>query len=186
MSVGLIFDIAVAVVLAFFAVRGLIRGFSGEILGLIGFCASLFCAWSFARPAADFILGYFPKLDATLAALACAVAIFIAVSLVFALLDGLLSLIVQAANLSMLDHLLGAVVGVAKTCCLLLFIYGLLNAFPALLPTGWMGESYAMRGAAEVWPPVMDFLEGHGIINLRALGGSGGSLPPSQIQSGAR
>ena len=106
MNAGLIFDIAAALVLAFFLVRGLIRGFSGEILGFIGFFASLFCAWHFARPAADIVLKYFPNLDATLTALACAVVIFIIVSLLFALLDGLLSLVVKAANLSMLDHLL--------------------------------------------------------------------------------
>ena len=169
MNAGLIFDIAAALVLAFFLVRGLIRGFSGEILGLIGFFVSMFCAWRFARPAADLVLKYFPNLDVTLTSLACAVVIFILVSLAFALLDGLLSLVIQAANLSMLDHLLGVVVGGIKTFFLLLVIYGVLKTFPGILPTDWMAQSYAMRGAAAAWQPVIGFLEGHGIINLTSL-----------------
>ncbi len=169
MSAGLIFDIGAAVVLAFFMVRGLIRGFSGEILGLIGFFASLFCAWHFARPAAGLVLNYFPRLDATLTGLACAVIIFILVSLAFALLDGILSLIIKAAKLSMLDHTLGIVVGAFKTLCIVLLIYGVLKTFPTFLPTEWMAESYTMRGAASAWPPVIGFLEEHGIIDLKSL-----------------
>ncbi|MCR4817604.1 MAG: CvpA family protein [Fretibacterium sp.] len=172
MSAGLIFDIASALVLAFLLVRGLIRGFSGEILGLIGFFVSLFCAWNFARPAADLVLKYFPNMDVTITALACAVVIFILVSLAFALFDKLLSIIIQAANLSMLDHLLGLVVGAVKTFCLILLIYGVLKTFPGILPTDWMDESYAMRGAAAAWQPVMGFLEGHGIIDLKSLPGT--------------
>jgi membrane protein required for colicin V production len=175
MNAGLIFDIAAALVLAFFLVRGLIRGFSGEILGFIGFFASLFCAWHFARPAADIVLKYFPNLDTTLTALACAVVIFIIVSLLFALLDGLLSLVVKAANLSMLDHLLGVVVGAVKTFCLLLIIYGVLKTFPGILPTDWMEGSYAMRGAAAAWQPTMGFLEKHNIIDLKTLNPSTGT-----------
>ena len=172
MSVGLIFDIAAAIVLAVLAVRGLLRGFSGEILGLIGFFASIFCAWTFAKPAAAFLLGYFPSLDATVAALACGILIFIGVSLIFALLDGLLSAIVKAARLSVIDHVLGAAMGVVKALCLVLVIYGLLVTIH-MFPTDWMSGSYVMKGASTVWPYVASFLEEHGLLNLNALAASG-------------
>ena len=168
MSVGLIFDIAAAVVLAFFAVRGLLRGFSGEVLGLVGFLASVFCAWTFARPAAGFLLKYFPSLDPTLAALACGVLIFIAVSLIFAFLDEMLSLLVKAANLSVFDHVLGIVIGALKALCVFLLIYAVMTTLSGL-PTAWMEDSYVMKGAAMVWPHVRAFLEAHGLLDLSAL-----------------
>lgn len=168
----MIIDIAVAVLLAFLAVRGLIRGFSGEVVGFIGFFVSLFCAWNFAPEGAGFLRGFFPALEPTLAALACGILIFIVVSLAFVLLDKLLSTVVKAARLSLLDHVLGAAVGAAKTACLILVVYGLLTAFSPLLPAGWRDGSYAMRGAAEVWPFVSRFLQEHRLLDLDALTGA--------------
>ena len=181
MSVGLIFDIAAALVVAFFAVRGLLRGFSGEVLGLVGFFASVFCAWTFARPAADLLLKYFSSVkDPSLVALGCGVLIFIAVSLLFALLDGMLSLIVKAANLSALDHLLGVVMGSVKALCFVLVIYAVFVTLP-VLPKDWMAGSYAMKGASAVWPPVQSFLESHGLLDLKALSGLHSGLPTGGI-----
>ena len=51
------FDIAAGCLLAFFAVRGAFRGFSGEIIALIGLAASVFCGWTFAQPADRRLLG---------------------------------------------------------------------------------------------------------------------------------
>ena len=172
MSVGLIFDIAAAVVLAVLAVRGLLRGFSGEILGLIGFFASVFCGWTFAKPAAAFLLGYLPSMDPTVAALVCGVLIFIAVSLIFAMLDGLLSAIIKAARLSLIDHVLGIFMGAVKALCLVLVIYGVLTTV-RVFPTDWMNDSYVMKGAAAVWPYVRSFLEEHGILDFNSLAAAG-------------
>lgn len=167
MSIGLIFDIAAAIVLAVCLFRGLIRGFFGELLGLIGFCASLFCGWTFAQPGAELILKYFPALDRTFVALACGVILFLAVSVAFALAGGLLSSIVRAANLSALDHLCGAALGAVKTAGIVVIIYGVLTVFSPSLPSGWMEESYALRGAAVVWPSVARFLQEHEMLNLK-------------------
>ena len=174
-NAALIVDVVSAIILSFFLVRGLFRGFSGEIVGLVGFFASLFCGWRFAQPFANNITKYITSLssvDPTILALICGVALFIAVSLVFAMLNSLLSMVVQAANLSFVDHVFGVVIGVFKGAALILIAYVLLITFNNLIPTDWMDQSYAMKIAGQVWPPVRDLLQEFNIIDFSALTGA--------------
>ena len=178
MSFALIFDVAMACVLAFFAVRGLIRGFSGEVVELAGLFVALSCSWPLAQPAAACILEYFPDWSPRLVSLGCTVAIFFGVMLVFALINKLVYLIVRAADLSLIDHSMGVLIGALKTACLVLFLYGALTSFP-ILPLGWMGESYTMRGAAAVWPPVQKLLERYGLLHTEGLSNASETGSPS-------
>ena len=169
MNIALMFDIAAGCLLAFFVVRGALRGLSGELIALIGLIASVFCGWTCARPAAEFLLGYFPSWDPTLVALICAVVIFVGVSLLFTFLGHLLRLLIQAANLSMADHFFGTFAGALRTFFVILFIYGVVSIFSPILPSDWLRESYAMRGAAVVWPPVITFLSDRGWVDMNRL-----------------
>ncbi len=169
MNFAFVFDVAAGCLLAFFAVRGALRGLSGEIVALIGLVVSVFCGWTFARPLADVVLEHFPSWDATIVSLVCSVALFIGVSLLFAFAGRLLRLLIQAANLSMADHFLGIFAGGLRAFFIVLFIYGAVSIFSPVLPSAWMKESYAMRGAAVVWPPVIAFLSERGWIDLNRL-----------------
>ena len=169
MNFAFMFDIAAGCLLAFFAVRGAIRGLSGEVVALVGLVASVFCGWTCARPAAGIVLEYFPSWDATVVALICSVVIFMGVSLLFAFAGRLLHLLIRAANLSMADHLFGTFAGALRTFFVVLFIYGAVSIFSPILPSDWMKESYAMRGASVVWPPVIAFLSDCGWVDLDRL-----------------
>ena len=169
MNFAFMFDIAAGCLLAFFAIRGALRGLSGEVVALVGLVASVFCGWTCARPAAGIVLEYFPSWDATVVALICSVAIFMAVSLLFTFVGRLLRLLIRAANLSMADHLLGTFAGALRAFFVVLYIYGAVSIFSLILPSDWMRESYAMRGAAVVWPPVIAFLSDRGWVDLERL-----------------
>ncbi len=175
-AASLIVDIMVAAVFAFFMFRGLFRGFSGEIVGFVGFFASLFCGWKFAQPAAEFILQYFPNFDKTIVAIVCGVIIFIIVSLVFAMINGLLSQIVRAANLSFIDHTFGVLIGFIKAGFIIVIFYGALVTFSPLIPTSWMSRSYTMTTTAKVWPYVRNFLQDHKILDFEALNEAGANM----------
>ena len=186
MSLALIVDVLAACLLAFFLVRGALRGFLGEVLSLVGSVVSAVAAWTLSGPAAEFVLRHFPSWDLRLTGLGCAVAIFFAISILFAALAELFSMLIAAANLSLPDHVLGLAMGAVKTFCVLLFVYGLLTMFSAVVPTGWMAESRAMRIAAAAWPPAVRFLEGQGLLDLENLrsgalsaGVSALALPPA-------
>ncbi|GHS97729.1 hypothetical protein AGMMS50276_18270 [Synergistales bacterium] len=163
-----IFDIAFACVAAFFMFRGIMRGLTGEIMSLVGLVVSAFCGWRYARDLADFCMKYYDIMDRTVYELTCAAVIFIVVSIVFALITKILHSVVRVANLSFLDHALGAVSGAARAFALLVVIYGVSSIFP-VIPSDWMKDSIAMKGAAVAWPPVLRVLSEKGWVDLEQL-----------------
>jgi uncharacterized membrane protein required for colicin V production len=169
MTFAQIFDIGAACVLAFFVVRGLLRGLTGEIVSLLGLVASVACGWMFAQPAAGIVLRYFPNWDRTPLELACSVVIFMAVSLAFAVVSKILRTLVRAAGLTLLDHFLGAFSGCARAFIAALFIYGAVTLFSPVVPSQWMKESVAMRTVSFVWPPVFEILTEKGWLRLDGL-----------------
>ncbi len=171
MNIGFIFDIFAGCLLAFFLARGLMKGFSGEIIGLVGLIASSFAALSFMDTAADLIIQYLPQFSEhkSVISVVCAAIIFLGVSIGFSLLNALLSYIVKAAKLSFLDHVLGIFMGFLKTVCIILFIYGLLKIFASSMLTDFLEDSYVFRAADFVFPYVRDFLQDNGIIDFNVL-----------------
>ena len=179
MKVGLIIDGIMGIVLIFFLYRGLVKGFSGEIIGLVGLFVASFCAWNFLEPAIEVFYRYVPnpeKFDRTIAAIICAVVIFFAVEIIFAIIGFILSYLVSVTQLSFMDHFLGLIVGLVKTCCIALFVYGVLISFSPVLKFDWQTDSYSMKGASYVWPYVRDFMEAHGILDFSQLTGNNGAV----------
>ncbi|MBQ7067904.1 MAG: CvpA family protein [Synergistaceae bacterium] len=172
-SIGLIFDGVMAVVLIFFMYRGIKRGFSGEIIGLVGLTVGIFCALNFLEPAVNLFYKYVdaPSLDKNIVSLICAVAIFFAVEIVFALIGAVLSYLVKVTKLSLMDHFFGMLIGIIKTAFIVIFIYAVMSMFSNVLPSDWVNDSYCMKGAKIVWPYCRDVLQSHGILDFSTLTG---------------
>ncbi len=172
-NAALIVDCVLGIILIFFLYRGLVNGFSGEVIGLVGFFVSTFCAWKFCDPAVEIALRYIddPSFDRNILSLACSLGIFFAVQIIFAVIGFILSWMVKVTQLSVTDHVFGMIVGFIKAAFITLIVYALLSSFPKLIPTEWMSESWFMKGASYVWPPIRDLLQEHGIIDFTALTG---------------
>lgn len=172
-NAALIVDCILGIILIFFLYRGLVNGFSGEVIGLVGFFVSTFCAWKFCDPAVEIALRYIddPSFDRNILSLACSLGIFFAVQIIFAVIGFILSWMVKVTQLSVTDHVFGMIVGFIKAAFITLIVYALLSSFPKLIPTEWMSESWFMKGASYVWPPIRDLLQEHGIIDFTALTG---------------
>ncbi len=173
MNTAFIVDAILGIVLIFFLYRGLVNGFSGEIIGLVGFFVSTFCAWKFLDPAVELASRYIndPAFDRTILSLACGLAIFFTVQIIFAVIGFILSWMVKVTQLSLTDHICGMIIGFLKTCFITLLVYALLVSFPRMIPSEWMEESWFMKGASYVWPYIRDMLQEHGIIDFKALTG---------------
>ena len=174
MQAGLIIDGVIGFLFIIFLYRGLIRGFSGEIIGMVGFIVGIFCAWKFTDAAVVLTQRYAGNLglDGNILSLLCAMAIFFFVEIIFAIIGWFLSYVVKVTKLSFTDHFMGMVLSVIKTAFLILVVYGVLATFSNVLPTEeWTEQSYTMKGASYVWPSVRDFLESRGIIDFSELTG---------------
>lgn len=172
MTAALIVDIVLGVIMVFFLYRGLVNGFSGEVIGLVGFFVSTFCAWKFSDPAVELAMRYLdPSFDRTVLAIVCSVGIFFTVQIIFAVISLILSFLVKVTKLSVTDHVCGMIVGFLKACFITLLIYAFLITFPKMLPTKWMSDSWFMKAAGYIWPPIRNLLQEHGIIDFTALTG---------------
>jgi len=168
MTFAHVFDVGTAFVLAFFVVRGGMRGLTGEIISLLGVVVSAFMGWTFYQPMSTVVLHYFPEWNPTITELVCAVVIFIVISLSFATLSKMIRFVVRMANLTFLDYVMGAVCGALRTFVLVLFIYGVVAMFP-VIPGDWMEDSMVMQGASAVWPSVLEVLINSGLIDPSRL-----------------
>ena len=161
------------IVLVFFIWRGFIRGFSGEIISFVGFFVAIFCAWNFLTPAVDLFRRFLPSmtLDDTVVSIICGVVIFFGVEIIFAIIGAVLSYVVKVAQLTITDHFLGVVIGCVKTFCIIVFIYAVASSFPGVIPEETLEQSYCMKGASFVWPPIRDVLTQMGVLDFSALTG---------------
>ena len=171
MNAALIVDAVLGIIMIFFLYRGLVNGFSGEVIGLVGFFVSTFCAWKFNEPAVELASRYIsdPAFDRNILSLACALAIFFIVQIIFAVVGFILSWMVKVTQLSVTDHVFGMLVGFLKACFITVVVYALLSSFPKMIPQEWMNDSWFMKGASYVWPLIRDFLQEHGLVDFRVL-----------------
>ena len=173
MNVGALIDGVAGIVLIFFLYRGLVKGFSGEVIGLVGFFVASYCSWRFTEPAVELVSRYLGQnsLDPSVVAIICGVSIFFIVEIIFTVIGYILSLLVKVTQLSFTDHFFGMVIGLLKTCFIVLIVYAVIVSLPGIVPENWIKDSYAMKGASYVWPYVRDFLEAHGLLDFTALTG---------------
>ena len=164
MSFPLAFDLAVLLLTVTLAVRGVFRGFSGEVFSLAGTIGGVVLAWKYASLLSDWIRNMWDGVNGAFASVCAMVAIYIAVVLLSALLCRAVKAILRFAYLTFLDRALGFLAGLLKSAALVLFLYVGIATYSPFLPTAWMSGSLVMRGADTAWPPIRNFLEGQGLL----------------------
>jgi membrane protein required for colicin V production len=135
------FDWVVLGVVGASVVLGLWRGVVSEILALAAWVAAFFAARHFGGEAGGLLARWIA--DPAAAAMAGFVGVFIAVLVVFAVIRQLLSFLLRAVGLGVLDRLLGSVFGVARG--LVLVLAGVLLAGMTAMPkeSWWRGAVLA-------------------------------------------
>lgn len=119
------FDIAVLAAVGASVLLGLWRGVVGELLALAAWVAAFVAARQFGQDAGSLFATWVA--DGALRTLAGMVAVFVGVLLAFALVRFVISLLLRAVGLGLLDRFLGGVFGIAR---------GVLFAFAAVLMGG--------------------------------------------------
>ncbi len=107
-----VFDLALAVILGVFTIRGFIYGFFAELSGLVGLIGGVILAKQYYRDLASVITDYLSA--GSWAHILAYVVILCGTMAVAALLASLLSKLFSAVQLGWLDHLAGGLAGFLK------------------------------------------------------------------------
>lgn len=138
-------DIALLAVAGIFSLRGLLRGFVGEVAGLVGLLVGLVLARMFAPQCAEFLD---PMLGRG-APVAAWVGLLLGGMLIIGLLARLVQKIIHIACAGWLDHILGLGVGALK---------GAVIAAALAYVILWLAPEYAIVKTSQVIPPLFDFV----------------------------
>lgn len=106
------FDVAVLAIIALSVVLGLWRGVAGELLALAAWVAAFLAARQFGQAAGGLFATWFA--DGAVRTAAGMAAVFAGVLVVFALGRFIVSLLLRAVGLGLLDRLLGGVFGIVR------------------------------------------------------------------------
>ncbi|MDR1965097.1 MAG: CvpA family protein [Synergistaceae bacterium] len=156
-------DIALIVVGAFFVVRGVMRGISGEIISLLSTAGGFYCAMRFYGPAAGILVERL-GLSQLVATILTMLAIFFAIFFGCFLLEWSVKKVIEKTKLTSTDKMLGAVVGFAKLyiIAIMLLIAGIILA--PMASDGWVRGSRILTLTAKTWPFVQPVLDKAGLI----------------------
>lgn len=106
-------DFVIIGIVAFFAVKGLLKGFVHEVLGLFGLLIAFVVATKFMSESAE-VLGEYLRIPSTLASILGFLAIYLAVVLVVHVLTLIIQKVLEVAALGWIDKVIGALGGLAK------------------------------------------------------------------------
>ena len=131
-------DWLIAGIVIISALISLKRGFFKEVLSLCTWVAAVFVAWSFGGALAAQLTDYFDT-PSVQVMVACGL-LFIATLLVGALVNRIISELVQATGLSGTDRLLGMVFGGLRGCVLVVLLVGLMGFAPIQQDSAWVNS----------------------------------------------
>lgn len=132
------FDFAVLAVIGCSVLLGLWRGVASELLALAAWVAAFFAARQFGRDVGGLFASWLD--DAALSVPAGFAAVFLAVLVIFALGRYVVSLLLRAVGLGLLDRLLGGVFGVARGLVIVLAAV-LVGGMTSLPKASWWREA---------------------------------------------
>ena len=113
-------------------IRGLSKGFMVQACTLVGFVASVWCAWKFASLLGTYLAPHLSLSPALINTIAFTI-ILIIISILFTLLGKLLRKLMKVIMLGWLDKLLGAVLALLVTLAILGVVILIFNS----LDTQW-------------------------------------------------
>ncbi|MCX7174272.1 MAG: CvpA family protein [Proteobacteria bacterium] len=133
------FDWIVLAVIVFSSLLGMWRGLVSEVLALLAWIAGFFAARAWGGMVADVLSGWLH--DPAMRQMAGFVAVFVATLLLFAVARFVLSRLLRAVGLGLVDRFLGTLFGIVRS--LLIVLTGVLLCGMTELPRqAWWREAY--------------------------------------------
>lgn len=156
MNVASVFDIVILLVIITLVLRGIFRGFSGELFSLLGTVGGIILAWKYSDPLATTLAGIWPQGGSALLSVSAMALIYIAAVVGAALMCKMVRAFLKFTSLAFIDRILGAGAGALKGVALILFLYVGITTYSPIIPSEWMAESVVMRSAHAAWPVIQE------------------------------
>jgi membrane protein required for colicin V production len=135
------FDYAVLAVIAASLLLGLWRGVVSEVLALAAWVLAFFVAREFALPVSEFFAGMLN--DKSMQYLAGFAAVFVGVLVVVGIARLVVSFLLRAVGLGLIDRMLGAIFGIARGLLLVLVAVMLGGLTPLPKEPWWKNAMFA-------------------------------------------
>lgn len=151
-------DYIIVVVVAFFTVKGLLKGFVNQVLGFFGLLMALVLATKYMSDVAETV-DNFLNIPPALATLLAYLLIFVATILAFQVLNHVLQKAVKVSFLHWVDKTLGLLVGALKGGVIMSLIFLLISIIPLsgnLIPG--LNDSKLFRPTKTFAPKVFNFI----------------------------
>lgn len=156
-----IFSAIIVILFVFFTLRGVFRGFSGELAPLVGLIACIGILWYGYRPVQQALTDSFPQWEATACSFYAAIATAICGGIVFLFVSFLIRKLVSCILPQPFNAILGALTGAVKVFFFISIIGGLFtmgknqvqafreaserNPFLAVVSQFWMDQLSAFN-----------------------------------------
>ena len=156
-------DVFILLLGSYFIIRGIFRGFSGEVFSLISIFGGFYCALSFYPPIADLLTKYL-GINTLASSAFSMLLIFMLIFAVFTWIDKGIKKFLKGTRMSWIDKFFGALAGLVKiyVVALLLLLMGMI-----LMPMAgdtWVRDSKTLIATAKTWPIVYPLLDEAGLI----------------------
>lgn len=156
-------DVFLISISAFYIIRGLFKGLSGELISLFGTIGSFYCSLNYYAPLSGFLskkFGVVPMLSTALAMICLFCTVFVTCTLVGMFFKKIL----KVTKLKIVDKILGGLSGALRVYIItivLLIVGMILSPFAG---DKWVTNSKVLGAAAKTWPTVYPALDSMGLI----------------------
>lgn len=164
MSLAMVVDLIFLFLTVALMVKGLLRGFLGEIISLVATVGGVFLSLRFADQGGLIIMGLLPEVSPVVAKGAAMVCVFVTTALIGAVVGRASKAFLSLASLTFLDRILGVVAGTVKSLALLMVLFVVLNLLGPLIPKDLMEQSRSMAIASTVWPHIAPYVIRSGLV----------------------
>jgi len=149
-------DIVILSVIGLSALISLVRGFAKEALSLIIWCGAFFIASQYYAKLAVYFTNIEDDMFRNGAAIA---ALFVATLVVGAIVNYVISQLVQKTGLSGTDRILGVVFGALRGVLIVAAVLFFMDAFTTLSSSEWWRESQLVPEFSRVIAPLFEHLQ---------------------------
>lgn len=158
-----VIDVVLIGIGCWFVIKGLLVGFTGEVMSLISVIGGFYCSARFSVHFSEIFSSAF-GISPFAARAAAMVAIFLGIFIVCMIIKRILRRILKEIRLTALDKIFGALAGFIKIYVISLAVLLASMIIAPISDDAWVRDSKVLVATAKTWPHVSPVLDSLGLL----------------------